>query len=428
MPKSWSVTLIRIVVALIAGAAIGAIYGSIAGGMFIAALGLLAWHLYNLYRLSTWLKTNDFEDFPIGLGIWPEVFADVSFFRARARRRGKRLRAVLKEFRQSARAFPDAGIILSPNYEALYFNKAARDLLGLKKRADRGQRIENIVRAPAFIEYLHSENYDDPIEFALPPTGDVCVSCRVVPYGPDQRLLFMQDVTRKKLLETMRRDFVANASHELRTPLTVITGYLDVLSDDEELAPELQAPVQEMNRQSLRMRTLLQDLLRLSELESAESSSKEHPVDMAALMSSARQAAKALDECPESIEIEIESGASVLGEQSELQSVVSNLVVNAANHTDKDGSIVMRWSTDEKCGYLSVSDTGIGIAPEDVPRLTERFYRVDAGRSRDKGGTGLGLAIVKHALNRHEAELIIESELEQGSVFTCVFPKERLSD
>ncbi len=426
MPKSWSVTIVRIVIALVSGALVGALYESVAGGMLVATLAMLVWHLYHLYRLSHFLQTNDFEDFPMGQGIWPEVFARVSFYRLRSRRRGKRLRAVLKEFRKSASAFPDAAVILSSGNEAVYFNKAARELLGLKKGVDRGQRIENLVRAPQFVEYLHTENFDDPLEFPLPPTNNIWVLCRVVPYGPEQQLLIMQDITRKKMLETMRRDFVANASHELRTPLTVITGYLDVLADDPGLAPDVKAPLLEMSRQSLRMRILLEDLLRLSELESSESSSKENPVDVAALMSAARQAAKALDSCPAEIEIVADSSASIFGEQSELQSVVSNLVVNAANHTETAGRITMHWWTDENGGYLTVEDTGIGLAKADVPRITERFYRVDAGRSRDQGGTGLGLAIVKHALNRHEAQLSIVSELGVGSTFTCAFPKDRI--
>jgi two-component system, OmpR family, phosphate regulon sensor histidine kinase PhoR len=355
------------------------------------------------------------------------VFARISFFRLRARRRGKRLRAVLKEFRQSAAAFPDSAVILSAHNETVYFNKAARQLLGLRKRYDRGQRIENLIRVPAFIDYLHAGQFSQPLEFSLPPSNKVWVQCRIVHYGPEQSLLIMQDISRKKMLETMRRDFVANASHELRTPLTVITGYLDVLADDPALAEDMQGPLQEMGRQSARMRVLLEDLLRLSTLESAESSPKDEAVDVAALMSAARQAAKALDVHPNTIDIVVDSDSKILGVMSELQSVVSNLVVNAANHTGVDGKITIRWGVDDRSGYLSIADTGIGIAPEHINRITERFFRVDGGRSRDKGGTGLGLAIVKHALNRHEAQLLIESTLGKGSTFTCVFPANRIT-
>ena len=427
MPQSWSVTIFRLVAALIAGAIVGSLYGSVPGGMLLAALGLLGWHLYHLYLLDRWLRTDDFDDFPSGQGIWPEVFARISFFRLRARRRGKRLRAVLKEFRQSAAAFPDSAVILSAHNETVYFNKAARQLLGLRKRYDRGQRIENLIRVPAFIDYLHAGQFSQPLEFSLPPSNKVWVQCRIVHYGPEQSLLIMQDISRKKMLETMRRDFVANASHELRTPLTVITGYLDVLADDPALAEDMQGPLQEMGRQSARMRVLLEDLLRLSTLESAESSPKDEAVDVAALMSAARHAAKALDVHPNTIDIVVDSDSKILGVMSELQSVVSNLVVNAANHTGVDGKITIRWGVDDRSGYLSIADTGIGIAPEHINRITERFFRVDGGRSRDKGGTGLGLAIVKHALNRHEAQLLIESTLGKGSTFTCVFPANRIT-
>jgi len=243
------------VVVLLIGAFIGWIYDAVAIGLFIAALAILAWHMYHLYRLEHWLRTNDIEDFPSGLGIWPDIFARVSFYRKRSRRRGKRLRAVLKEFRLSASAFPDAGIILNSDNELVYFNRAARELLGLKKRTDRGQRVENLIRVPPFLEYLHTGNFDEPVEFALLPAGDIWVSCRIIPYGPEQRLLFLQDITRSKQLEIMRRDFLANASHELRTPLTVITGYLDTLVDDDSVDESLRMPLSEMQSQSARMRT-----------------------------------------------------------------------------------------------------------------------------------------------------------------------------
>jgi len=427
MPNTWSVTITRLVVALVAGALIGWWYGSVAAGLFAAAMGLLAWHLYHLYKLDRWLKTNDLEDFPTGLGIWPDTFARVSFFRGRARRRGKRLRALLKEFRLSASAFPDAGVILNSDNDLLYFNKAARELLGLKKKSDRGQRIENLIRVPAFLEYLRNGDFSEPGEFQLLPSLDVWVSCRIVPYGPEQRLVVLQDISRSKRLETMRRDFLANASHELRTPLTVITGYLDTLEGDEGLPDYMQHPLTEMNAQAARMRTLLEDLLRLSELESSELSSREERVDVAALTSAAKQSAKALEHCPDKVEVKVNSGIGILGVHSELQSVISNLVVNAVNHTERDGRIEIHWDADDEGGRLSVVDSGIGIDEDDIPRLTERFYRIDAGRSRDKGGTGLGLAIVKHALIRHEAELEIDSTPGIGSRFTCIFPPNRLA-
>jgi len=426
MPTTWSVTISRIVIALVAGAFVGWLYDSVAVGMLVAALGLLVWHLYHLFRLDRWLRTNDLDDFPTGLGIWPDTFARVSYHRGRARRRGKRLRALLKEFRLSASAFPDAGLILNADNELIYFNKAARDLLGLKKKADRGQRVENLIRVPQFLDYLRQDDYPEPVEFSL-PVSDLWVSCRIVPYGPEQRLVVLQDVTRSKRLENMRRDFLANASHELRTPLTVITGYLDTLSEDDGLEDYMKAPLKEMNVQASRMRTLLEDLLRLSELESSELSPTDEQVSVPALLSAAKQSAKALPHCPENIEINIESDKAVLGVHSELQSVVSNLVINAVNHTSPEGTVKMTWKADDQGGCLIVHDSGIGISEDDLPRITERFYRVDAGRSRDKGGTGLGLAIVKHALIRHEAELEIDSELGEGSTFTCVFPASRLA-
>ena len=427
MPKYWTITIARVVLALLAGVVVGWLYDNVVTGLLIAVTGLLGWHLYHLYRLDHWLRTKKFDDFPVGAGIWPEIFARVSFFRTRSRRRGKRLRAVFKEFRLSTAAFPDAAIILNSDDEVVYFNKAARKLLGFKKHRDRGQRIQNLIRLPLFIEYFRSEKYKNPIEFALPPGGEIWVSCRIVPYGPGQRLVFLQNVTQNKRVESMRRDFVANASHELRTPLTVISGYLDILSYEESLPERYVKHIDHMQSQVERMRVLLDDLLQMSQLETSDSISQPNIVNIDRLMAAARQVALAMETGPGTIEIHSTSGRQILGEQSSLQSIVSNLVNNAAQHTPADGRIDISWSVNKKGGKLTIKDTGTGISPENLPRITERFFRVDEGRCRDQGGTGLGLAIVKHALKRHDAELIIESEPGKGSTFTCLFPPERLA-
>ena len=226
----------------------------------------------------------------------------------------------------------------------------------------------------------------------------------------------------------MRRDFVANASHELRTPLTVITGYLEALSEAEGIDPDLRMPVLEIERQALRMRALVEDLLKLSELDSKSGDGARNEVDMAGLVAAAAQEARAMENCPQHIDIDLQSNARLLADECDIQSVLSNLVGNAVRYTPQDGRIVIGWQTDAKGGCLSVRDTGFGIAKEHIPRLTERFYRVESGRERVGGnrGTGLGLSIVKHALQRYGATLKVESKLGEGSVFTCHFPAERI--
>jgi two-component system phosphate regulon sensor histidine kinase PhoR len=257
--------------------------------------------------------------------------------------------------------------------------------------------------------------------------GDAWISCRVIPYGPNQKLLLIRDITAAVRMERTRRDFVANASHELRTPLTVIGGYLEMLGDDDRAPPEWRGPVADMRTQAQRMGHLLDDLLQLSRLESASPCSLEHAVDMASIISAVQRDSLAMAESPPRMDIEISVPANVLGEEAELHSVVSNLVSNAVRYTPAHGSVRIQWSVDPEGGHLAVSDTGIGIAESDIPRITERFYRTDQGRARQKGGTGLGLAIVKHALRRHDAELEIRSRLGEGSTFTCHFPPHRLA-
>jgi two-component system phosphate regulon sensor histidine kinase PhoR len=249
----------------------------------------------------------------------------------------------------------------------------------------------------------------------------------MIPYGPEQNLLLIRDITANVRLERTRRDFVANASHELRTPLTVITGYLEALAEDGGAPATWQQPLMEMRAQASRMAQLLDDLLQLSRLESAPPCSLERAVDMVAVVQTARKEALAMPEHPERVDVEIGSAAGVLGDETEIHSVVSNLVSNAVRYTPREGSIRISWNVDPNGGHLAVSDTGIGIAEDDIPRITERFYRTDRGRAQQKGGTGLGLAIVKHSLRRHEADLEVRSRLGEGSSFICHFPSHRLA-
>jgi two-component system phosphate regulon sensor histidine kinase PhoR len=427
MPRAWVSLLTRQLALLILGACIGWLYGEIIVGIGVAALTLLAWQLFNMWQLETWLRTGRINALPAGNGVWPQIFARIEFLQERSRRRRRRWRQLVRELRSSARAFPDGGVILNARHEIVTYNVAARRLLGLKKRRDRGQRIENLIRHPDFIAYLARGEFNQSIEIPAPTGGDQHLSCLLIPYGPDQSLLLIRDITGAVRTERIRRDFVANASHELRTPLTVVAGYLDTIAEDGQ-TPELwRQPVQEMRVQAERMRQLLDDLLELSRLEAAAPTSLDHAVDMAQVLESARKEAIAVDGHPHHVEVHVNSNVRLRGVQTEIQSVVSNLVSNAVRYTPREGSVIISWSSDEAGGHLAVTDTGIGIAEEDIPRITERFYRTDTGRARQKGGTGLGLAIVKHALRRHEADLEVRSRLGAGSTFTCHFPRHRLA-
>jgi two-component system, OmpR family, phosphate regulon sensor histidine kinase PhoR len=432
MPRVWVATLLRLALLGTAGAVIGWLYGHLLLGLLIAVLLSLGWNLYWLYRLDRWLHGDPKPLIPDGVGVWPQVLAKIDYLHTRIKRRGKRFKSLVKQMNQATRSFPDGGIILNEQNEIVRMNDAAAKLLGLKRKQDRGLRITTLLRDPDFVGYVEKAAVNgETLEFVIPTDhahNAQWRSCYIVPYGLDQKLLMIRDITQQRQVDKMRRDFVANASHELRTPLTVITGYLEALTEAEGIDPDLRMPVLEIERQAARMRALIEDLLKLSELDSKSRDGARNELDMAGLVAAAAQEARAMENCPQHVDIDLQSKARLLADECDIQSVLSNLVGNAVRYTPQDGRITISWRTDAKGGYLSVRDTGAGIAKEHIPRLTERFYRVESGRERVGGnrGTGLGLAIVKHALQRYGATLNIESKPGEGSEFSCHFPVERI--
>jgi two-component system phosphate regulon sensor histidine kinase PhoR len=356
-------------------------------------------------------------------GLWPEVFARVDKLRAKARNRKKKYHRLLREVRESTGALSDGGIILNADHEILWFNPAATRLLGLDPATDIGNRLDNLLRHPDFVEYLAAPTSD---AVTVPsPKDDGWLTVQIIPYGTDQRLAIVRDITREMKLERTRRDFVANASHELRSPLTVISGYLDTLADDEEMPQSWRSPIGEMQRQAERMTRILRDLIELTRLESSGSGAPLEFVDVAGMLKLIAREFQAAGNRP-AVTLKIETDVALLGSESELHSIFYNLVNNAVRFTPPAGSVQILWKTTDDGAVFEVVDTGIGIPEEQIPRITERFYRVDPGRSRASGGTGLGLAIVKHALQRHEGTLRIESREGEGSTFGCLFPAARI--
>jgi two-component system, OmpR family, phosphate regulon sensor histidine kinase PhoR len=345
----------------------------------------------------------------------------------RNRKRKKKIAKLLTRFHETSAAMPDATLILGPRFEIEWFNDAAVHLLDLKSPDDVGQRITNLVRHPDFVDYLHGEDYSEAVEFPLDSNQGRRLSARLVPFGNRQFLLSVRDVTRIHRLEQMRRDFVANVSHELRTPLTVITGYLESLADDARDDPALTRTYRAMEGQALRMRRTIEDLLTLSRLESGNGRPVEtHPVSVPAMVAGLGEDARMLGaEAGLGVEVESDPDLWLDGVESELQSAFSNLVSNAVRYTPAGGKVTLRWYADEAGPHFEVRDTGIGIAAQHIPRITERFYRVESDRSRSTGGTGLGLTIVKHVLQRHDALLRVESRPGEGSRFICDFPPGR---
>lgn len=419
--------LAKIAVALLIGAAVGLAFGRVAVSLAITLALLLAVQVRNLIRLDHWLRRRSVQRPPDMTGLWGEVIAVTSRIYRRKVFHKRRVLLMLREFRRMTSAMPDGALLLGPMNEILWFNRTAGAWLDLRRKLDFGLRIDNLVRHPDFVEHLAKAGATPPPRLYMPPPSDRWLAFRLVTTNTSgQRLLIVRDVTNEARLESMRKDFVANASHELRSPLTVISGYLDTLAEDPDLDPAWQVPVQEMRRQSDRMRGIVQDLLDLSKLEARAGEAERNPVDVGGMLALMRKDVLARPERPEQVNLVLDSDAMLLGSETELHSIFANLISNAVKYTPAAGRIDVRWWTDAEGGHVEVRDTGIGIPAEHVPRLTERFYRVDPGRSRKLGGSGLGLAIVKHALQRHGGRLEIQSTEGKGSRFTCHFPVTRL--
>ena len=409
---------------LAGGLMLGWLYGHTLLGFTAACVVALVWQVQNTLRFEQAARTRNFSHFQFGEGIWPQIYSHFSHLRQRNRLHKRNYQQLLKEVREMTNALPDGGIVLNDASEIVLCNAAARELAGFDEHEDRGQRVDNLLRAPKFIKYLKSGDYGTAVEIPSPIREGAWLLCKIVAYGADQRLLLIRDVTERRRLTTMRREFIANASHELRSPLTVISGYLDTLADDPDIPQHWHKPLGQMREQAGRMSRIIADLLELSRLEGAGLTGEQH-VDVSALLDSAANLYADLRSNPE-IVVQAESQEKLLGSAAELESVIRNLLSNAVRHTPPDGSIQLTWRTGPEGGELIVADNGEGIAEENIPRITERFFRIDQGRSRDDGGVGLGLSIVKHVLIRHDAELAIESKPGEGSRFICRFPPARI--
>ena len=418
-------------------AALAALAGWFAAGEIGAELmgfGAVAFfflrQLWMVLRLIHWAACPLGTPTPSASGAWGAVF-DALHRRGRlASAEREQATQELDRFRRAAEALPDGVMILDGHRAIEWMNLQAEACLGLKGSIDTGSRITHLLREPEFLEYLDSPDHRGvPLELRTQRNPGRTLQVQAAPFAAGRTLLLVRDVTQLQKLATMRRDFVANVSHELKTPLTVTLGFvetaLDALQDTppQEIAQYLQTAIE----QARRMQQLIDDLLTLSSLETDSPPPLEDPVDVAALLPDICREVEALSAGRHRITLENQGPRGLLGSARELRSAFANLAGNAVRYTPDGGEIALRWSGEgEAGGRVSVRDSGIGIAREHLPRLTERFYRVDRGRSREAGGTGLGLAIVKHVLERHQAVLQIESEPGQGSRFSAVFPPHRV--
>jgi two-component system phosphate regulon sensor histidine kinase PhoR len=378
-------------------------------------------HLRQIHRFEKWIRTGGNRTYPQTNGVWEEIYYHVYRIKKNNKRRKKQLGKIVAQFRESTEALPDAAVVLNESDEIEWANKAARAVLGLRV-GDKGQRIPNLIRFPEFIAYLKSKNYDEPVILPSPQNNQITLAVRIINYGAGLRLLLAQDVTQLKQMERMRKDFVANVSHELRTPLTVLKGYIETLQDfDEGNSPLLTNSLGNMQGQTERMEHLVDDLLLLAHLETK--GKKHEIVDVPHLLNQIFR-----ENSAERVKLVLDSPANLLGDENELRSAFTNLLGNALKYSPENSPVQIRWYQNEKGAFLDVIDEGEGISQTDILRVTERFYRVETKRDRKISGTGLGLAIVKHVLMRHDAQLVIRSDLGKGSCFQCVFRLQRLRE
>ena len=425
MTSNWRGAITRRLVLLITACLFaGVITGEYAWAIAIGLAAHLLWNLSQLLRLHAWLKDHQpDEPPPDGYGLWGEVFDSIYHLQRRNQRARGRLQAVIDRVQESTAALRDAVIMLDSQGNLEWWNQASETLLGLKTPQDSGQSITNLVRDPRFKDYFERGIFLEPLDLPSPVNPRRQLQLNLTRYGNQEHLMLVRDVTRLHQLEQMRKDFVANVSHELRTPLTVISGYLETLLDNvDEINPRWRRALQQMQQQGSRMQCLLNDLLLLAKLEATDYPSDNQPVAVEALLKLIKADAQALSaERNHRISLEADADLKLKGSESELRSAFSNLVFNAVKYTQAEGEIRIRWWQDGQGAHLSVQDSGPGIEAKHLPRLTERFYRVDSSRASHTGGTGLGLAIVKHVLLRHRGRLEITSVIGKGSLFTCHF-------
>ncbi len=404
------------------------------GSLLLLSLALLVIvlrHIHRLTLLMDWLPNAKADNVPRPTGTWEEVFAALYRLLRQQTQIQSGLSTALGRFERASAAMPDAVVMLDKSDHIEWLNPRAAAYLGLELDRDRGQQITNIMRQPQFVDYLQQEVTSEPLILRI-WRGDMeqVLSVQATPYGDHKKLVLCRDITQLERVEIMRRDFVANVSHEIRTPLTVITGFLETLLDMEKSDPGMaRRALLLMSEQAARMVGLVEDLLTLSKLESVDNLLQEVEVDVAVLINEVVLDAKSLSNGRHLLCLfldEADGEANGLrGNAGELRSAFSNLITNAVRYTPDGGEISVIWDQREGKPVFTVKDNGIGIDAKDIPRLTERFYRVDRSRSRASGGTGLGLAIVKHILNRHQAQLHIQSTPGSGSQFSVVFPAER---
>jgi two-component system, OmpR family, phosphate regulon sensor histidine kinase PhoR len=422
--ESWRMMLV-LFVALLGGKLSGYWLVSLNG----ALIGYIGWLLYKIYHLYKWLKNGaNSNSLPDNNGILEAITHQIQVLEKKSKKRKKRMSKLLRRFQAIITGLPDATVVINANNEIDWANKMATDYLYIDIKKDHGQRLDNLMRMPNVHKML-ANNSREEIEISLPQHPGRQLTLQFIPVQKDLKLLFARDISERVHIQQMRKNFIANASHELRTPLTVISGYLEMMSADDNLPEYLQTAVNSASAQSARMQHIIEEMLTLSQLEQSELDDQSCTViDMASIIQGiCDNEAALLTDNTHFLETKLESSLLLKGAETEIISVCSNLIHNAIRHTQDGTQVKVTWKktfSGEAC--LTVKDNGQGIPAEHLSHLTERFYRVDKGRKQDKGGTGLGLAIVQHIMQRHGGRLTIQSTVSKGSTFTACFPIEKV--
>ncbi|WP_332855355.1 phosphate regulon sensor histidine kinase PhoR [Duganella sp. S19_KUP01_CR8] len=417
----WVPAALRTAIILAGCAMLGWMFGWLNGLVLalVAMMVLVFVQLTYLYQLSNWMDDPQSAKLPDGWGAWTNIFSRLYRMRRDDEKNQAELTEWLARFRQAMHLLPDGVVIMDDVLFLEWCNPAAEKHLGLTHERDKGMRVTNLVRSPDFMDYIILGRYEQPLTISF---RERKLIVHIIPFENRRQILVTHDATESERIEEMRRDFIANASHELRTPLTVIVGFLEIAASEGLDAATRSAHLKLMTEQGHRMQHLIEDMLTLSRLESVDYPMRPEQVDVPKLMEQVLRDARALSAGKHEITMAV-NGPDIMGSYEELHSAFGNLASNAVRYTPAGGKIQLVWKEYEGGVKFMVEDTGIGISPEHISRLTERFYRVDKSRSRETQGTGLGLAIVKHVLLRHGSTLQIKSEAGKGSSFIVCLPK-----
>lgn len=428
MQRGFAAELQRVAIVGLVCVLFGLLNGYLAWTLIAGGSLYCGWMLWQIRLLDSWLIRNrrNPQPPPDASGIWGDIFDNIYRLQRRHNKERRRLQQVITRMQETTSAFTDGVVVVDARGNIDWWNNTAEQLLGFQS-TDQGHPLVNYVRHPQFIRYFESGNYSDPLDLPSIRNEAKTLQFQINRFGQGERLIVVRDVTRLYKLEEMRKDFVANVSHELRTPLTVIRGYLETLSDSGNLPPVWQKALGQMQQQSERMTALINDLIMLSKLETDDPDQDKSTVKINPLLQTIKSDALAFSaDKKHKVTLTCDNNISLYGNEKELRSAFSNLVFNAVKYSPEKTEIAIHFWSDGQGAYFSVTDQGPGIDPIHIPRLTERFYRVDSSRSINSGGTGLGLAIVKHVLLRHNGNLHIESQLGTGSSFTCHFPQSQI--